>query len=189
MWWRGQSSDLSCHCYWKWWHIITQSPRLCLPRWNMDICQGPQSNERRCLSDKALTRQTGLYERAMTRYMTAISKTTQQVFHPDFFFEDVFWNKGNNFTQLLQSSFASKKKAFLLTVCSYLRVSGQQLEGLVHLPLLDSSPQVQEVSWLSSVQVNDVTCGHGQTGSIHCKEWTASVQFICKNVYQNTEDD
>lgn len=55
--------------------------------------------------------------------------------------------------------------------CStYFGVSGEQLEGLVHLPLFDASAEVQEVGRLPSMQVDDVTRGHGQTGSVHLEE-------------------
>lgn len=57
--------------------------------------------------------------------------------------------------------------------CStYFGVSGEQLEGLIHLPLFDASAEVQEVGWLPTVQVNDVASRHGQTGSIHWEERT-----------------
>lgn len=67
-------------------------------------------------------------------------------------------------TQLLKWGFL-----LLFTVCTYLRVSSEQLKGLIHLSLLNTSTQVQKVGWLSSMQINDVTCGHGQTSSIHCE--------------------
>lgn len=58
--------------------------------------------------------------------------------------------------------------------CTYFGVSGEQLEGLVHLPLFDASAEVQEVGRLPSVQVDDVTRGHGQTGSVHWDERTST---------------
>lgn len=59
--------------------IITQPPRVCFPQRNMDMCQGPLSNECCCLSDKALTRQKWLFECDMTRRMTAMSNAIQRV--------------------------------------------------------------------------------------------------------------
>lgn len=56
--------------------------------------------------------------------------------------------------------------------CTYFGVSGEQLEGFVHLPLFDASAEVQEVGRLPSVQVDDVARGHGQTGSVHWGERT-----------------
>lgn len=122
-------------------------------------------------TDKALTRQIELYECTVTKYMTAISNAIQQVVKL-LFLPSCALKISNQFSlcsQLLQSSCSRSRQATsLLTVCSYLWVGSEQLKSLVHLFLFDSTTQVQEVCWLSSMQVNDVTRGHGQTSSIHC---------------------
>lgn len=65
---------------------------------------------------------------------------------------------------------------------TYFGVSGEQLEGLVHLPLFDASAEVQEVGWFPSVQVNDVASGHGQTSSIHWEDRGFTWWWLCQTI-------
>ncbi len=101
----------------------------------------------------------------MTRYKLKFQRQFNRWKHGRFCFLTFLLRRAlNSGTKCYEQ--ALKKKVFK-SLSPYLRVSSEQLKGLVHLPLFDTSPQIQEVSWLSSMQVDDVTCGHGQTGSIH----------------------
>ena len=62
-----------------------------------------------------------------------------------------------------------------LWACTYIGIWGNESEGLRDLAGSGATPDVQEVSGLPTVQLNDVHSGHGQTRTIHWNAQTASV--------------
>ena len=52
------------------------------------------------------------------------------------------------------------------SVDTYLRVSGQNLEGMIDLLLSNTTSHIKKVGWFAIIQLHDVHRCHGESGSI-----------------------
>ena len=68
---------------------------------------------------------------------------------------------------------------------THMGVTVEDVEAIHHLLCTGPAPYVQEVGWLTIVQLDDIHCSHGQPSSVH---WGRKTQYTLRTQIHTIRD-